>query len=147
MNSPSNFTRAGSISTRGQGIGTGNNSQSGQSQANTGLTSSRDSSSQRKVQTPISGMFHKNSSSSDFSIKDKINEINQKTNNLNLALDTRLKDRKNKEDMIINNILNADNYRFKSNMFSGINSIDPYKNEQGKLNLLLYRYSTKVKPK
>jgi len=46
-----------------------------------------------------------------------------------MAYDGRMKERKNKEENIINNILNSDSYRFKSNMFSGNNEV--FKNNQG----------------
>jgi len=103
------------MSTRG-GSGTTSGSSVGKLDSNYG----------RKVQTP---RLYNQNQNNDFSIKDKINELNQKANNLNMALDVRLKDRKTKEDNLINNILNGDNYRFKSSMFNNGNI---YKVEKGK---------------
>jgi len=81
----------------------------------------------RKIQTP---MF-----SNNISIKDKIDELTKKANSINIALDSQLKERRYNEDNIINNILNADSYRYKSNLLNSNNEVSKNNNnEYGKYN-------------
>ncbi len=81
-----------------------------------------DQNNQRKVQTP---MF-----SNDSSKKDRYMKLSQSNKATNIVeMNNKIKDKKQIQDeYILNNILNADNFRYKSNLLNG----ETYKSEIGK---------------
>ena len=87
-----------------------------------------DLSNQRKVQTPM--FSNNNDSKKDKYFKPPTGSNVNKGTNL-IETNNKIKDKKSYEDNILNNILNADNYRFKSNMLNS----EVMKNDIGKASI------------